>query len=239
MKKTLMSWSSGKDSAWALYQLQRDPTIELMGLVCTINEEFDRVAMHGVRVELLKAQASSIGLPLEILALPNPCSHKDYEQIMGDFVARIKEDGIECMAFGDLYLEDIRAYREEAMAGSGITPIFPLWNIPTKQLSREMLDNGLRTVITCIDPKQVPVELAGREYDHAFLDELADSVDPCGENGEFHSFVFDGPMFRNKIEITVGEIVERDNFIFADLLPDNTVASQPIETISRTYSDET
>ncbi|WP_232848906.1 Dph6-related ATP pyrophosphatase [Amphritea pacifica] len=218
-KKTLMSWSSGKDSAWALYQLQKDPDIELKGLVCTINKEFDRVAMHGVRVELLKAQARSIGLPLEIIELPNPCSNEDYAEIMGRFVRRLQNDGIDCMAFGDLYLEDIRAYREKNLAGTGITPLFPLWQIPTDQLSREMLKGGLKTVITCVDPAQAPADLAGREYDQTLIDELPDSVDPCGENGEFHSFVFDGPMFRSKIEISIGEIVTRDNFIFADLLP--------------------
>lgn len=218
-KKTLMSWSSGKDSAWALYQLQNDPEIELKGLICTVNKEFDRVAMHGVRVELLKAQANSIGLPLEIIELPNPCSHEDYAEIMGNFVQRMQNEGIDCMAFGDLYLEDIRAYRENNLAGTGITALFPLWKIPTGQLSREMLNGGLKTVITCVDPKQAPAELAGREYDQAFIDGLPDSVDPCGENGEFHSFVFDGPMFRHKIDITVGEIVTRDNFVFADLLP--------------------
>ncbi|WP_296058485.1 adenine nucleotide alpha hydrolase [uncultured Amphritea sp.] len=218
-KKTLMSWSSGKDSAWALYQLQNDPEIELKGLICTVNKEFDRVAMHGVRVELLKAQANSIGLPLEIIELPNPCSHKDYAKIMGKFLQRMQNEGIDCMAFGDLYLEDIRAYRENNLAGTGITALFPLWQIPTGQLSREMLNGGLKTVITCVDPKQAPAELAGREYNQAFIDGLPDSVDPCGENGEFHSFVFDGPMLRHKIDITVGEIVTRDNFVFADLLP--------------------
>jgi len=223
-QKTLMSWSSGKDSAWALYQLQNDPEIELKGIICTVNKEFDRVAMHGVRVELLKAQADSIGLPLEIIELPNPCSHEDYADIMGRFVQRMQNDGIDCMAFGDLYLEDIRAYREKNLAGTGITPLFPLWQIPTDRLSKEMLQGGLKTVITCVDPKQAPAELAGREYDQAFIDGLPDSVDPCGENGEFHSFVFDGPMFRRKIDITVGEIVTRDNFIFADLLPGATAS---------------
>jgi len=217
-KHTLMSWSSGKDSAWALYKLQQDPQIHLKGLFCTINKEFERVAMHGVRIELLKLQAKQIGLPLEILELPYPCSNEDYEHIMGAFIHRIQKNEIECIAFGDLFLEDIRAYREEKLKDTGIQPIFPLWGIPTASLSREMIDGGLKTIITCVDPKQAPVDLAGKNYDHAFLDSLPDSVDPCGENGEFHSFVYDGPMYNHQIKITVGDTVERDGFVFADIM---------------------
>jgi uncharacterized protein (TIGR00290 family) len=218
-KKTVMSWSSGKDSAWALYQLQNDPTIDLKGLLCTVNKDFDRVAMHGVRVELLQAQAQSIGLPLEIIELPYPCSNEDYEAIMRGVVQKMQDDGIECMAFGDLYLQDIRAYREEKLVGSGIEPIFPLWEIPTDQLAREMLAGGLKTVITSVDPKQISSEFAGRQYDEAFIAALPDSADPCGENGEFHSFVYDGPMFRQPVKVEVGEVVERDGFFFADVMP--------------------
>lgn len=216
-KNTLMSWSSGKDSAWALHTLQQDPEYNIKGLFCTINKEFERVAMHGVRIDLLKRQAEQIGLPLDILELPYPCSNEDYEQIMGEFIQRIKGDGIEYIAFGDLFLEDIRAYREEKLKGTGITPVFPLWDIPTNQLCRDMVAGGLKTVITCVDPKQAPRELAGQQYNSAFLDNLPDSVDPCGENGEFHSFVYDGPMYTNAIDINVGEIVERDGFVFADI----------------------
>lgn len=214
-----MSWSSGKDSAWALHTLQQDPDIDVVGLFCTVNKAFERVAMHGVRIELLQRQAASIGLPLEILEIPYPCSNSDYEQVMGQFVARAQAGHIEHFAFGDLFLEDIRHYREEKLKDTGITAIFPIWGIPTKQLSRTMLDGGLRTVITCIDPKQIAEDFAGREYDELFLQDLPDSTDPCGENGEFHSFVFDGPMFKEKIDIRVGDIVQRDGFVFADVLP--------------------
>ena len=218
-RKALMSWSSGKDSAWALHKLQQNPEIELVGLFCTVNKEFDRVAMHGVRVELLQKQAESIGLPLEIIEIPYPCSNAEYEKIMGQFVERVKNDNIEYFAFGDLFLEDVRNYREEKLKGSGIKPVFPIWGMPTDKLSREMISSGLRTVITCINPKQTPKEFVGKEFDEDFLDSLPGTIDPCGENGEFHSFVYDGPMFKDKIEIFVGDIIHRDDFVFADVLP--------------------
>lgn len=217
-RKTLMSWSSGKDSAWALYKLQQEPEIDLVGLFCTVNSEFNRVAMHAVRVELLQQQANSIGLPLEIIEIPYPCSNIAYEEIMALFVEKTKKANIEHFAFGDLFLEDVRNYREEKLKSSGITPIFPIWDIPTERLSREMIDNGLRAVITCVDPKQMPEEFVGKEYNESFLNDIPEGVDPCGENGEFHSFVFDGPMFKEQIEIFVGDIVHRDNFVFADVL---------------------
>ncbi len=221
-RKTLMSWSSGKDSAWALFKLQQNPEIHLVGLFCTVNKEYGRVAMHGVRVELLRKQAESIGLPLEIIEIPYPCSNAEYENIMGQFVERAKNDNIVHFAFGDLFLEEVRAYREEKLKGSGISPIFPIWGIPTNMLSREMISGGLKMVITCINPKQMPIELVGKEYDDNFLNSLPETVDPCGENGEFHSFVFDGPMFNEKLEINIGEIVHRDDFVFADVLPQST-----------------
>jgi uncharacterized protein (TIGR00290 family) len=218
-RKALMSWSSGKDSAWALYQLQRNPEIDLVGLFCTVNKAFDRVAMHGVRVELLQKQAKSIGLPLEIIEIPYPCSNDEYEKIMGRFVERAKSDNIAYFAFGDLFLEDVRKYREEKLKDSGIKPVFPIWGVPTDKLAREMIGSGLRTVITCIDPKQTPKEFIGREFNERFLDSLPETIDPCGENGEFHSFVFDGPMFKEPVEIVLGDIVHRDDFVFADILP--------------------
>jgi len=214
-----MSWSSGKDSAWALYKLLQNPKINLAGLFCTVNKKFDRVAMHGVRIELLRRQADSIGLPLEIIEIPYPCSNSEYENIMGGFVKRSKEKDVEMFAFGDLFLEDVRNYREKQLKNSGINPFFPIWGIPTDALSREMIDSGLRTVITCVDPKQIPKEFVGREFDNNFLASLPETVDPCGENGEFHTFVFDGQMFKEKIEIVSGDIVYRDNFVFADILP--------------------
>ena len=218
-RKTLMSWSSGKDSAWALYQLQKDPNIELAGLFCTVNKEFDRVAMHGVRVELLQKQADSIGLPLEIIEIPYPCSNEQYEKTMSLFIERAKENSIEQIAFGDLFLEDIRDYRIEKLQGSGIEPIFPIWGIPTDVLSKQMVDSGLRTIITCVDPRKLSNNFAGKEYTHDFLNLLPGGIDPCGENGEFHSFVFDGPMFNTPININVGDVVKRDEFVFADVMP--------------------
>ena len=218
-KKVLMSWSSGKDSAWALYKLQQDPTVEIIGLFSTVNSEFDRVAMHGVRVELLKRQAESIGLPIELIEIPYPCSNEEYEKVMSAFVEQAKAKDIECFAFGDLYLEDIRQYRVDKLQNTGIDPIFPVWGIPTETLSKDMIASGLRTIITCIDPRKISKEFAGREYSKDFISDLPDGVDPCGENGEFHSFVFDGPMFSKSIDIKVGEVVQRDGFIFADVRP--------------------
>ena len=218
-RKTLLSWSSGKDSAWTLYKLRQNPEIDLVGLFCTVNKEFNRVAMHGVRVELLQQQAESVGLPLEIIEIPYPCSNAAYEKVMSQFVETVKNDGVEHFAFGDLFLEPIRNYREEKLKDSGIQPIFPLWNTPTDTLSKEMIASGLRTLITCIDPKKMPKTLVGVEFNETFLRLLPKTVDPCGENGEFHSFVFDGPMFKQKIAVCVGDIVERDGFVFADVLP--------------------
>jgi len=216
-RKTLMSWSSGKDSAWALHQLQQDPTIEVTGLFCTITGEFKRATMHAVRVELLKQQAQSIGLPLELIEIPYPCSNDAYGEIMGKFIEKAKQANIQCIAFGDLFLEDVRNYRQEKLAGTDIEPIFPLWNIPTNELAQQMLDGGLKTVITCVDPKQISKDFVGREYCQSFLNDLPQTADPCGEKGEFHSFVFDGPMFNHPIDISLGEVVERDGFIFIDV----------------------
>lgn len=219
MKKTLLSWSSGKDSAWALHILRRQPEIEVTGLFCTVNQEFGRVAMHAVRVELLQRQAENVGLPVQLIPIPNQCADSEYEVIMTDFIEGAKQQDVECLAFADLFLEDIRRYRETNLAGTGITPIFPLWGIPTKELSREMVNNGLRAKITCIDPKHLTSDFAGQEYDISFLDRLPADVDACGENGEFHTFAFDGPMFTEEVSLMVGETVSRDGFIFTDLLP--------------------
>ncbi len=215
----MLSWSSGKDSAWALHRMRENPGIALDGLFCTINQEFDRVAMHAVRVALLQQQADSVGLPIQLIPLPHPCSNADYARIMGEFVSREKDRGIECFAFGDLFLEDIREYRENALSGTGISAIFPIWGSDTRVLSAAMLEGGLRAQISCVDPKQLAPEFSGREYDADFLKDLPPGVDPCGENGEFHSFAFDGPMFGHKINIEVGETTTRDGFVFTDLLP--------------------
>lgn len=221
-RKTLISWSSGKDSAWALYKLQQETEIDLVGLFCTVNNEFNRVSMHAVRVELLQQQAKCIGLPLEIIEIPYPCSNNLYEEIMALFVEKAKKANIEHFAFGDLFLEDVRKYREEKLNGTGITPIFPIWGIPTDKLSKEMIGSGLRAVITCVDPKQIPKELIGREYNESFLNDIPDGVDPCGEKGEFHSFVFDGPMFKKHMEISVGNVIQRDGFVFVDVAEKRT-----------------
>ncbi|MBV5257595.1 diphthine--ammonia ligase [Synechococcus moorigangaii CMS01] len=220
-KKALMSWSSGKDSAWALYTLKQDSDIEVAGLFCTVNKEFDRISMHGVRIELLKKQADCLGLPLEIIEIPYPCSNIEYEKIMGDFVTQAKNRQIEYFAFGDLYLEDVRHYREEKLKPCGIQPIFPIWGIPTEQLAQQMIQSGLKTRVVCIDSQRISTDFLGREFDKKFLDELPKTVDPCGENGEFHTFVVDGPMFQKNLEIQLGEQFQREHFVYVDLLLGN------------------
>ncbi|MGD8515043.1 MAG: adenine nucleotide alpha hydrolase [Granulosicoccaceae bacterium] len=213
----LLSWSSGKDSAWTLHSLRQRADIEVVGLVTTLNESFDRVAMHAVRRQILEQQAEAAGLPLYPIHLPWPCANNDYERIMSAFIQQVKDMGIRHMAFGDLFLEDIRAYREQQLADTGITPLFPLWQTPTQQLAHDMIDAGLVAHLSCVDPRIMPAQLAGRRFDHALLAELPAGVDPCGEHGEFHTCVTDGPMFQYAIEIKPGEVVERDGFVFADL----------------------
>ena len=216
--KTLLSWSSGKDSAWALHTLRQDSQIELAGLFCTVNQAFNRVAMHGVRVELLQRQADRLGLPLQIIDIPYPCSNEQYAQVMSEFVTQARAAGVTHFAFGDLFLEDVRRYREERLQGTGISPIFPLWGSDTRELSQTMVVAGLRSVLTCVDPKQLSKDFAGRIFDATLLRDLPADVDPCGENGEFHSFAFDGPMFAQAVDFTLGETVARDGFVFTDLL---------------------
>jgi uncharacterized protein (TIGR00290 family) len=217
-KKTLLSWSSGKDSAWALHVLKQQPDIEVVGLFCTYNEKFERGAMHGVRTELIMQQAEKIGLPLQLIPIPDPCSDSDYKKIMADFVAGAKSWKIDAIAFGDLYLEWIRRYRKANLAETGIAAIFPLWGMETRKLSAEMIDSGLRAKITTVDPEYLSADFSGHDYDMAFLEQIPDSVDPCGENGEFHSFVYDGPMFKSKINVCTGETVTRNGFIYTDIL---------------------
>jgi len=220
-KKTLLSWSSGKDSAWSLYVLRQQVDVEMVGLFSTINQEFERVAMHAVRVALVREQAACLGLPVSFVPIPYPCTNADYERIMAVFIKQAEDEGVEQIAFGDLFLEDIRQHREDMLQGSSIKPIFPLWGKPTEALSREMVMAGLRAVITCIDPKKLSNEFAGKTYDASFLGQLPDDIDPCGEYGEFHSFAFAGPMFKQAVKFNAGETVERDGFVFADLLPVN------------------
>lgn len=228
--KTILSWSTGKDSAWTLYQLQQNPEIELVGLFTSINQQFDRVAMHAVRVELLKLQAQAAGQPdmpmaLDIIPLPFPCSNEDYQRIMDDYFAELTARGVQQIAFGDLFLEDVRDYRINQLRDTGLTPIFPLWGMDTTALAHTLVDHGVKAVTTCIDPKKLPHSLCGRYYDTDFLTQLKQitpAIDPCGENGEFHTFVYDGPMFHRPIEISVGDVVTRDGFVFADVLPNDT-----------------
>ena len=185
----------------------------------TMNELHQRVAIHAVRLELLQRQAEALGLPVQIIDLPSPCTNAQYEAAMGKFVDESKRHGIECIAFGDLFLADIKEYREAKLAGTGIAPLFPLWLMPTDRLATEMIANGLRAVVTCVDPQQLPLSFAGREFNEQFLADLPNDVDPCGERGEFHTFAFDGPMFEKPVGIQKGEVVERDGFGYADLLP--------------------
>jgi len=217
--KLLLSWSSGKDSAWTLHVLREQDEYKIAGLVTTINENFARVAMHGVRDDLLAAQAEAAGVPLWRVPLPHPCPNAEYERRMRDLIGRATAAGATHMAFGDLFLEDIRAYRVKQLAGTGIAPVFPIWGRETRQLARDMVQAGVRAKLSCVDPRRLAREFAGRSFDDALLDELPPGIDPCGENGEFHSFCYAGPMFARPIAVRTGEVVERDGFVFADLLP--------------------
>jgi len=218
--RALLSWSSGKDAAWTLHMLRRAGEVEVVGLLTTLNDEFDRVAMHAVRRALLEAQAEAAGLPLRAVPLPWPCSNAEYEAAMGRALAKAREEwGVTHIAFGDLFLEEVRAYRERQLDGTGLTPLFPLWGLPTRALAQEMIEGGLRARLTCVDPNRLPASWAGRAFDAALLHNLPPGVDPCGEAGEFHTFAHAGPMFARPIPVTVGEVVTRDGFVFADLLP--------------------
>ena len=222
MKRTLLSWSSGKDSAWTLHALRRDPSIELYGLLTTLNTEFDRVAMHGVRRTVLEAQAAAAGLPLWVVPLPWPCSNEIYEQRMAEVCRRAVDEKIDAIAFGDLFLEDVRAYREKNLAPTGLEPLFPLWRIPTDQLAREMIAGGLRARISCVDTEKLPASFAGREFNEDLLRDFPPEIDPCAERGEFHTCVYAGPMFSAPLPIQNGEVVTRDRFVFADFLIPNS-----------------
>ncbi|MBX3535790.1 MAG: adenine nucleotide alpha hydrolase [Xanthobacteraceae bacterium] len=216
--KALISWSSGKDAAWALHRARQAGEYEIVGALTTITENFDRVSMHGVRRELLDAQLRAANLPLLPVTIPSPCPNEIYEARMGEAIAAARANGVTKIVFGDLYLEDIRAYREEKLRGSGIEPVFPLWKIPTSQLAREMIASGLQARVACLDPKKMPRDLAGKEFDEELLTALPPNVDPCAENGEFHTCVTGGPMFSKNLEVKTGEVVERDGFVFADLM---------------------
>jgi uncharacterized protein (TIGR00290 family) len=216
MKRVLLSWSSGKDSAWTLHGLRRDPSIEICGLLTTMNSAFDRVAMHGVRRTVLEAQAAAAGLQLWIVPFPWPCPNEVYEQRMAEACARAVAEKIDAVAFGDLFLEDVRSYRIKQLAPTGLEPLFPLWKIPTSALALEMIAGGLRARLSCVDTKQLPATFAGREFDLDLLRDLPPEADPCGERGEFHTCVYAGPMFSAPLPVATGEVVTRDGFAFAD-----------------------
>jgi len=214
-----MSWSSGKDSTLALAEVRTDPSLEVVGLLTTVNEDANRVAMHAVRRELLEQQADALGLPLHVVEIPRACRNEVYEQRMAAAIDAAREDGVARMVFGDLFLADVRAYREQMLRPTGIEAVFPLWGRPTAELARTMLERGVRATLTCVDPRALDSSYAGRGFDAALLDELPASVDPCGENGEFHTFVHDGPGFAHPLAVTTGAVVERAGFVFADVLP--------------------
>ncbi len=216
--KALIAWSSGKDSAWALHEVRGAGDYDVVGALTTVTETFGRVSMHGVRREVLMAQLDAAGLPPTIVAIPWPCPNEVYEARMALAVADAKAAGITHIIFGDLFLADVRAYREQKLAGTGITPLFPLWQRPTAALAHQMIDAGVETYLTCVDLKQLPKSFAGRRFDRTLLADLPASADPCGEKGEFHSCVLAGPMFRRRVAATIGEIVERDGFAYADVL---------------------
>jgi uncharacterized protein (TIGR00290 family) len=219
LKKVALSWSSGKDSAWALHLLRQQPDVQVAALITTFNSEADRVAMHAVRRALVETQADRTGLPLWAVELPWPCSNVEYEDRMRAICERAIAGGVTAVAFGDLFLQDVRDYRVRQLRGTGLDPLFPVWKIPTEQLSREMIAAGVKAKLTCIDPAKLAKSFAGRDYDLRLLQELPDAIDPCGENGEFHTFVYDAPVFSRPVEVRSGEVIEHDGFIFADLLP--------------------
>ncbi len=219
--KAVVSWSSGKDSAFSLYEVRRTGEIDVVGLLTTVTERFGRVSMHGVRESVLEAQAVAAGLPLYRVSIPSPCPNEVYEAKMGEMIARLRADGVTRVVFGDLYLDDIRRYREQHLAGTGIEPIFPLWGRPTDALARAMIRSGLRATLVAVDPRKLPARFAGRAFDESLLAELPPGVDPCGENGEYHTCVTTGPMFAAPLKVRPGPIVERDGFVFADLIPED------------------
>lgn len=229
-----LSWSSGKDSAWTLHTLQTCREVTVTGLVTTVNAQVDRVSMHGVRRELLQAQADALGLPLQVVELPSPCTNETYERHMRALTRRAVAAGVTHFAFGDLLLADIRAYREQQLDGTGIQPLFPLWDSDTHTLPQHMLAAGLKATATCIDPHRVPAHLAGQPFDADFLAALPDEVDPCGENGEFHTFVTDGPGFTTPVPVTIGETVDRDGLRYTDLLPGHETRTELTKGLNTT-----
>jgi uncharacterized protein (TIGR00290 family) len=236
--KAWLAWSSGKDSAWALHRARQSGEVEIVALLTTINRTHARVAMHAVRESLVEMQAAAAGLPLIKVEIPSPCPNEVYEAAMGEAMAQARAEGVRHVAFGDLFLEDIRAYREKHLAACGMTPLFPVWGIDTRRLADEMLADGLSAYLTCVDPRKLDRSFAGRRFDAELLADLPLGVDPCGGNGEFHTFANAGPMFRHAIPVAAGEIIERDGFVFADLLPEGAASvSKPAVGASHVASN--
>lgn len=217
--KALIAWSSGKDSAWALHLARRAGDYDIVGALTTVTDTFGRVSIHGVREELLKAQLDAAGLPATLVRIPYPCTNDIYEERMAAAMRGAIAAGVSHVIFGDLFLQDIRAYRETRLEPIGVTPVFPVWNLPTDALARDMIAGGVEAYLATVDLKKLPASFAGRRFDSALLRDLPQGVDPCGENGEFHTFVAAGPMMRGRVAVTVGERVERDGYAYADLLP--------------------
>ena len=220
-----LSWSSGKDSAWSLEVVRRQGEFDVRALLTTVNAEHQRVAMHAVRESLLRAQARSAGLPLVTVPIPSPCPNTVYEEAMARTIQKARDEGITHIIFGDLFLEDIRKYREDKLATSGVKPLFPLWHLDTRELAREMVRSGLRAVLTCVDPRKLDATFAGRRFDARLLQDLPPEIDPCGENGEFHTFAYAGPMFQAPLDVEPGIVLERDGFVFADLCAKRTTSN--------------
>jgi uncharacterized protein (TIGR00290 family) len=215
----VFSWSGGKDSAMALHSVLRNPDYQVLSLLTTVTEEYERISMHGVRSELLRRQADSMGLPVEEVRIPPQCPNSIYETRMAEAVLRFRERGIIHFAFGDIFLEDLRAYREEKLLRANVSALFPIWKVDTRGLAARFVKDGFRAIVVCVDPRKLDKSFAGRELDATFFRDLPPSVDPCGENGEYHTFVFDGPIFRSPVPVQIGQVVERDSFVFCDLLP--------------------
>ena len=218
-EKAWVAWSTGKDSLWALHVARQSGALHIAGLLTTVTETYQRVSMHAVREALLDAQAASLGLPVHRVLLPSPCSDEQYSAAMLRALERARAEGVTRMVFGDLFLEEVRAYREQRLSGTGMEPVFPLWGRNTGGLAREMIAGGVRAYVTCLDPRVTPREMAGSAFDTAFVERLPPDIDPCGENGEFHTFAWDGPGFSQAIPVQIGETLEREGFVFTDLLP--------------------
>jgi uncharacterized protein (TIGR00290 family) len=219
--KALISWSSGKDSAFALHEVLRAGEVDVVGALTTVTESFRRVSIHGVSQEILHAQLDAAALEPRIVPIPYPCPNEIYQTRMGEAVAQAVREGITHIIFGDLFLEDIRAYREQKLAGTGITPLFPLWQRATRALAREMIASGFEATIATVDLKKLPADFAGRKFDMQLLADLPDGVDPCGENGEFHTCVVAGPIFSRRLPVKLGRRVERDGYAYCDLMTDS------------------